>query len=185
MLSGEEQRIAIIGVSGAGKSTLAGRMAPLLGLPLIHLDQHCWKPGWEKTPRPEWERVVAELVAQPRWIMDGHFGGTLQSRAAAADAVVFLDLPVWTCLARVFRRWRTYAGRTRPDMTEGCPERWSLDMIHWVVSFPIARRPGVNRILDELPGTKPVIRLTSPAAVDRFVDELRSRRPSTSNEDSR
>ena len=184
MLSGEEERIAIIGVSGSGKSTLAGRMAPLLNLPLIHLDRHCWKPGWEKTPSAEWETVVDELIARPRWIIDGHYGGTLKKRAAAADAVVFLDLPVWTCLARVIRRWRTYSGRTRPDMGEGCPERWSLDMIHWVVSFPFARRPQVVRILAELPDSKSVIRLTSPAAVDRFVDELRSRRPSPSTEET-
>lgn len=164
-----ERRIVVIGVSGSGKSTLSRHLGGLTGLPVIHLDRHCWKPGWVKRRGAEWEGIVTELVARPAWIMDGHFGGTLAGRAAAADLVIFLDLPTRTCLARLLLRWWRYRGTHRPDMTEGCPEHFSLEMLHWVASFRWARRPRVLRILEELPPGVRVVRLRTARAVDDWL----------------
>jgi len=49
------QRILVIGCGGAGKSTLAREIASRTGLPLIHLDELHWKPGWVGTPKDEWD----------------------------------------------------------------------------------------------------------------------------------
>ncbi len=86
------KRILVIGSGGSGKTTFARRLAERTKLPLIHLDALYWRPGWDPTPDEEWRAKVAELVNTPAWIMDGNYGGTLNIRLAACDAVVFLDI---------------------------------------------------------------------------------------------
>lgn len=136
-------KVMVIGSGGAGKTTVARELAALTGLPLVHLDQLFWRPGWVRTPTDEWRRVVQNLVAADRWVIDGNYGGTMDMRLAAADAVVFLDVPRLRCLTRVVKRSLIYRGRTRDDMTAGCPERLTWEFVRWVWSYPTTRRPGI------------------------------------------
>lgn len=117
------KRIVIIGSGGSGKSTLARKLGEVLHLPVYHLDKLYWQPNWQELPRGAWLRVQQEIFAQPAWTMDGNYGGAMEVRLAAADAVIFLDRPRLLCLWRVFKRFLRYRGRVRPDMTQGCEER--------------------------------------------------------------
>jgi len=99
------KRIAVVGSSGAGKSTLASQLAQRLNLPLYHLDAFYWKPGWTETPKQEWEAVHAELIARAAWVIDGNYGGTMDGRLAAADAIIFMNYPRMLCLWRPISRW--------------------------------------------------------------------------------
>src|SRR5688500_12440346 len=121
------QRILVIGSGGAGKSTFAAELARRLALPLIHLDALYWKSEWTPTPKDKWARLVAKAAAGERWIMDGNYGGTLDLRLGYCDAVVFLDMPRLLCLWRVVRRSIRFHGRSRPEMSDGCPERLSWE----------------------------------------------------------
>lgn len=60
------RRLLVIGGPGSGKSTLAVRLGAALGLPVVHLDAHFWRPGWQESPRAEWADRVAELAAGER-----------------------------------------------------------------------------------------------------------------------
>ena len=91
------ERVLVIGCGGSGKTTFARRLAERSGLPLIHLDRLHWRPGWRATPQEAWRATVKEIVARERWIIEGHYGGTLDLRLPACDTVVFLDGGrVWT-----------------------------------------------------------------------------------------
>ena len=84
------------------------------------------------TPDPEWDRITADLSAGDRWIMDGNYGRTLPVRLAAADTVIFLDLPRVVCTWRVLKRQVRWLGRVRPDAAPGCPERLTWEFVSWV-----------------------------------------------------
>ena len=101
-------RILVIGSPGAGKSVLARRLAERFDLPLIHLDREYFSPGWVEMRRALWRARVAELVRRPEWVMDGNYSSTFDLRVPRAEAVVWLDLPRLTCLARVIRRVLRY-----------------------------------------------------------------------------
>lgn len=156
---------------GAGKTTLARQIADKLRLPVIHLDAHYWRPGWVETPPDEWRRTVAELIARPVWVMDGNYGGTMDMRIAACDAVVFLDLPRLVCLWRTVKRTLHFRGRTRPEITTGNPDRMTWDFVQWIWTYPKRRRPAILVRLARLED-KRVIILSSRRAVDRFLEDL-------------
>ena len=167
-------RVLVIGSGGSGKSTVATELADVLGLPLIHLDALYWSSGWVPTPADEWRRRVEELIAHPRWVMDGNYGGTLDLRLARCEMVVFLDLPRVVCLWRVLKRQLRFRGRSRPDMPPGCPERFSWEFITWIWTYPARRRRSVLAKLNALRDSVRVVILSSRRQVREFLAQIQA-----------
>src|SRR5207248_11734620 len=95
------------------------------------------------TRKDEERALFEEMVQRDAWIIDGNYGAgqNLELRLAAADTVIFLDLPRTLCLARAVKRWLTWRGRTRPDMGQECPEQLSLEYVLWIWNYPRDNRP--------------------------------------------
>lgn len=169
------KRVMLIGPGGAGKSTLARKMGASLGLPVHHLDRLNWRPNWVPTPKEEWMRIQEDLCAEAEWIIDGNYSGTMDIRLRACDTVVFLDLSRWLCVFRALKRSVLYSGKPRPDMTEGCDERFNLEFLgflRWIWDYPQTKRPGILQQLEEMKEDKRVIILRSRREVDRFLRSL-------------
>jgi adenylate kinase family enzyme len=164
------KRVLVIGSGGAGKSTFARRLSERLNLELIHLDQLYWRPGWVESPKSEWQETIDELVKRDAWVMDGNYSGTFAARIAACDTVIFLDLPRRVCLWRIIKRRALYGRRTRPDMAAGCPEQLSWEFILWVWNYRRRSRPKVLALFNEHAQGKRMIRLSSAAEVERFLN---------------
>lgn len=161
------RRVAIVGCSGGGKSRLARALAARTGLPLVHIDQEYWLPGWVEPPFEQWRARHAELIAAPEWIIDGNSTRTLPARAAA-DMVVFLDMPRWRCLLRVLWRVLTTFGKVREDMAPGCPERFDVEFLRYIWSFKRRYDPA---ILAALQGRN-FAHLKSAREVDHWLEHV-------------
>lgn len=159
------RRVCVVGPGGAGKSQLARQLAVRLRLPVVHLDQEYWHPGWVKTPEDQWRTHVGELASRPRWIMDGNYGSTFDLRFPTSDAVIFLDMPRRVTLPRVAYRRLANRGRSRPDMTPGCSERLSLEFLAWLWRYPHQSRPLVMQALKDHAEHATVVHLRSPREV--------------------
>ncbi len=166
------KRILVIGSGGSGKTTLARRLAQRTNLPLIHLDALYWRRGWDPTPADEWRTKVETLVSGPAWIMDGNYGGTLNIRLEACDAVVFLDIPRLVCLWRVVRRQLQHGAQSRAELPAGCPERLTWEFLKWIWTYRARRRGSILRRLKELEPHKRVHVLRTSKEMDRFLDRL-------------
>jgi adenylate kinase family enzyme len=167
------QRILVIGGSGTGKSTLARAIGARLGLPVIHLDREFWSPGWVAPAPSAWRRKVEELAGREAWVMDGNYSATFDLRVPRADAIVWLDLPRWVYFPRTIKRLLANYGRQRPDIGEGCLERFDRDFfVNWVWTYPTRSRPGTLRLLGEIAASKPVIVLRRPRDVRAFAGGL-------------
>ena len=157
------KRVLIIGPCGSGKSTLARELAPRMGLPLVHMDQLGWQAGWVETEKAELNARLAEVVAQDQWLIEGNYGSTLAPRLERADTVIYLDFPIRLCLSRLIRRIISNRGQSRPDMPEGCPERFDIAFFWYVVNWNSGPRPRTERAI--APYADKVIRLSSPHAL--------------------
>jgi len=141
------ERLLVLGCGGAGKSTLAAGLGCLTGLPVLHLDRLFWLPGWEHRTRDEFDTLLADELAKPRWIIDGDYNRTLEERLKWCDAVVLLDYPGIVCAAGIVRRRLQHRGKTRASMTEGCNERLDPKFVRWVLDYRRKVRPGHMELL--------------------------------------
>ena len=136
------KRVAIVGTPGAGKSTLARELGTRAGLPVIHLDQHHFLPGWARRSDDEWDAITEELLAGERWVMDGAFA--MERGLELADTIVFLDFSrARGYLGSVKRLVLAYLGRPAPDFAPGCEDK--LDRDFWRLLKTIHRYPKVQR----------------------------------------
>ena len=165
------ERIMIIGCGGAGKSTLATKLGEKTGLPVVHLDKLYWKPGWVNRSREEFDVIHRNAINKERWIIDGNFDRTMELRMQHCDTVLYLDFSRIACLIGVIKRIIMTYGMVRPDMGEGCPERFDWEFLKWVWNFKKNKREN-HYILLEKYNDKKIIILKNRRAVKRFLNSL-------------
>ena len=166
------RRVAIVGYSGGGKSSLARRLAEKTGLPLVHIDQEYWRPDWVEPPFEQWRARHADLIAAPAWIIDGNSTRTLPARSAAADTLVYLDMPRWRCLLQVLWRVVTSHGRVREDMAPGCPERFDAAFLRYIWAFKRRYDPVILAVLEDRSGALDTVHLRSWRQAERWLEQV-------------
>ena len=166
------KRILVLGPSGSGKSTLGERIGRILDIPIVHLDQYYWKPGWIYTPEDEWRAKIEELISADEWVMDGNYTSSLKLRSSAADTIIFIDIPRRLSYLRIFIRFLRFRGRTRPDLGEACPEKIDIDFIRWIWNYPRTRGSVILRFLEKLGATKSVYILHNQREINEFLKEI-------------
>ena len=165
------ERILIIGCGGAGKSTLARQLGEKTGLPVVHLDKLFWHPGWVESTKDEIDVKILEAMQKPQWILDGNYNRTLPMRLEKCDTVIYLDFSRFACLMGVVKRVLTTYGTVRPDMAEGCPERFDLEFLRWVWNFNKNHREKYYRLLQQCPD-KEIHILRNRREVRKLLAEL-------------
>ena len=165
------KRVLILGSSGSGKSTLSRLLGAKLDLPIIYLDQHYWLPGWQESTAEQWQETLENLLRRERWIMDGTFSGSFDKRAAVADSIVFLDMPRWLCLWRVFKRRIRFHKQSRPDMTQGCPERINWGFFEYIWTYRRKRGLLIMDKMKKLQMQKSVFIIQSKKELSQFKQQ--------------
>jgi adenylate kinase family enzyme len=180
-MNGKIKRIAIIGNAGSGKSTLAWRLHTIFKLPVYHLDQYFWKPGWIFPNLDDYQVIHDELCDRDAWILDGMNLRLLQYRIERADIVIFLDIPRYKCFWRIFKRTLKYYGKETPSSAPGCCERFNGEFIRflkWVWHFKSRYPERIREIVGDVmyeQSEKQFIVVRSQKEVDELVDALRKK----------
>ena len=128
-------KIAIVGYSGAGKSTAARILGEKLGIPVLHLDTVYHMPGWQVRREEDAKAVVADFMeTNDNWVIDGNYKALCQKeRLEQADKILFFNISRFTCFRQAFCRYMKYRGQSRPDMAEGCNEKFDFEFAKWIL----------------------------------------------------
>lgn len=100
-------KVVIFGNSGSGKSTLAKDLASNNLLPHLDLDTVAWKPVQPPERMPISESKIAIqgfLNANDSWVVEGCYSDLLEFFTPHAEEVIFLNLPISTCIANAKNR---------------------------------------------------------------------------------
>jgi len=174
------KRVMIIGGSGAGKSTLARKLGEITGLPVIHGDRFQFEGNWALVPDEERNAKLDQAAMEAAWIIDGNYSQTWPLRLSRADTVIFIDPPRYLRMWRIISRTFRYYGRNRPDMPEGCDERFDWAFLKWTWEFDKKRRSNTLRFLETARNDKTVITLQSTRKTKEWLAKLASRNKSLS-----
>lgn len=97
-------RIHILGGPGSGKSYLGKRLHILLGVPYVNLD----RMHYAAASPAQRNAALKKALAGKQYVMEGHWHDWTAQGFAAADTIIFLDVPLWQrelrILGRVVRR---------------------------------------------------------------------------------
>jgi adenylate kinase family enzyme len=168
------KKVAVFGGPGGGKSTLSRKLAVLTQLPLHVLDKICFYSGGAAVPNDIYARRHEEILAQGEWIIDGY--GSYESlwpRLAAADTLIYLDLPLY--LHAWWATKRFIKGLFAPP--EGWPDRspllrstWSSYRRIWLCDRHLT--PRYRAYVAQAAATRQVVHLRSPADVADFLERV-------------
>jgi adenylate kinase family enzyme len=136
---------------------------------VIHADKEFWQPGWTDPDDEKYRDKIDQLTAQKAWVFDGIPGRVPDIVLPRADIVVWIEQPVWLCAVRSYARMLRYLGRTRPDMAQGCPERFNLALWRYATQFDVVTRPRINGWLQAYAPTTQAIRLEGDRAISNFI----------------
>ncbi|MEJ6393187.1 AAA family ATPase [Gymnodinialimonas sp. 2305UL16-5] len=167
------KRVMIIGQPGSGKSTLARRLGEKTGLPVYHMDQIHWMPGWVERPKPEKINLAMEVQNRDEWIFEGGLGATKEHRLSRCDTLINLDFPFWLRIWRVAKRTLTHKGRSRPDLPEGCPEQFDAEFWKWIWDTRHKNREINLRWMTKAGSDVAVHHLQTPNQVREYLATLR------------
>jgi len=169
------KRVAVFGNAGGGKSTLARRLSELTNLPLYSLDTIQYRAGGGKVPHDEYLKAHTDLVHREAWIIDGY--GCVASaweRFAAADTLIYIDLPIFIHYLWVTKRLI----KGLVVNPEGWPENspmWSSTISGYRVIALCHRHltPKYRQLVVEAVAAKRVHHLRSQRQMRAFLDAIK------------
>ena len=160
-------RIAIVGCGGSGKSHLARELGRLLGITPVHLDGVYYDRDWNALDQEHFAARQRDLVSAPRWIIDGNYASSLPIRLQAADTVIFLDLPGWTCLWGIAQRRLRHQGGQHQDI--GVYDRITWNFVRYILGYRRQMAPRVRKLIAGHGGNADVVVLRSRRAARDYL----------------
>ena len=136
------QKIIVIGSSGAGKSVFSRKLRDITGLPIHNLDLLWHKPDKTNYTAEEFDKKLQDILSTDKWIIDGNYQRTLETRLANCDTVFLLDYPLNVCLSGAESR----IGRKRDDMPWTETE-FDEEFRQWIIDFPKIQLPAIYQLL--------------------------------------
>ena len=180
-------RIVVYGSTSAGKTTVTKELGRILDSDVIILDDVFWGPNWEMPTTESFQKRVKEIISgKEKWVVDGNYSKVRPLILPKATFAVFLDLPLYLILWRVFSR--TISRNTVVKIHEPTPLPKRIEesgggehpifsiyeLSYYAIRNVIKRK--IPRIIEEAKkelGEKNYIVLRRQKDADKFLDILR------------
>lgn len=159
-------KVIIIGCPGSGKTTFAEKLNKCTGLPLYYLDALWHKPDKTHISREDFDDRISEIFNIDKWIIDGNYKRTIETRLKECDTVFLFDLPTEICLQGATER----IGKGRYDLpwieTELDPE-----FKQFIEEFSENSLPFIYELLEKYKADKHIIIFKSREDADKYIEK--------------
>jgi len=167
----------IFGFPGGGKTTLANQMGKKLNIPVYHCDRIKQIENFDWKPMDEIHALINQIISKDLWILEGY--PTIELMPACterADTLIFVDFNRFLCMWRVTKRSFKHHNKCRPDVGDGCKDRFPPLLLWRVIwTFPKKYR---KRFLDFLStNKKSAFHFKKRKQVARFINEIKEQHP--------
>ena len=167
------RRVAIIASAGGnGKTTLGRELARRKGVEFVEMDALVHGPGWTEISNDELRRVLEPIVQRDAWVIDGVYSHKIGNLVVdAADTIVWLDLPLWLKLRRIWKRTK-HRIRNDVELWNGNRETWRNalwgwdSLFWWMVRGHFRHRRGWPRLFG---GDRRLVHLQSVGEANRWL----------------
>ena len=173
------RRVRVVGNSGSGKTTFARRLAAVLDVAHLELDEVFWDAGWTKRDADQARSLIEDFVSSSGrgWVTDGNWTTGTAGLLEDADAFVWLDYPRRTVMPRVIRR-TLRRGLLRTELWHGNREDLrnllnrdpDQNIVLWSWTNDASYRLRYEALAAE--SSIPVVRLRSPREARRWLATL-------------
>lgn len=159
-------KIIVIGCPGAGKSTFARKLRDKTNIPLYYLDMIWHKEDHTNISTEEFDILLDEILKKEKWIIDGNYIRTLETRLKECDTVFLLDFPLDVCLSSA----RSRIGKKREDMP-WIESEFDDEFKQWIIDFPQKQLPQIYELLNKYPKKNLIIFKSRKEADDYLMKE--------------
>lgn len=168
------KKVAVFGNTGGGKSALARKLAELTRIPLYPLDTIQYRAGGGKVPHEEYLKAHSQLLQRDAWIIDG-FGcrKSAWERFAAADTLIYIDLPLFTHFRWVTKRLLKgifVNPEGWPDRSPMISSTISSYRVLWLCHRHLT--PDYRKLVSAAREQKRVHHLRSAAEMEQFLNKV-------------
>ena len=142
-------KIHTIGGPGSGKTSLAEKLSKEIGIRHYDLDDLQWDNqsdsyGAKRAPE-ERDRLLADVLSQKDWIIEGVYYAWCQQCFADADMIFVLRVPRYRCRYRIIRRFV----RRKLCLEQGKKETLKslLQLLKWADNYQRVNLPEIRKLL--------------------------------------
>ncbi len=160
-------KIIVIGSPGSGKSTFARKLRDITDIPLYYLDMIWHKPDRTNISQEEFDSQLNDILQKDRWIIDGNYQRTLESRLEKCDTIFLMDFPVDVCLSGAESR----IGKKREDLP-WIEYEFDKEFKQWIIDFPENRLTQIYQKIEKYRHNKDIIIFKSRKEADEYLDNL-------------
>ena len=170
------RRVLILGNIGAGKGELGTLIADRVSLPLVSLAQDLAQEQTraEQTDNSHqpinaehWRSYVNDRAGNAFWVMAGNDPETFDLRVPRADWIIWIDLPVMSCLTHRLRK--LFQGKIWRQPSK---DLFSWPDVRAILNFPVEVAPLINRMIERERRNRTIFILRSRQDVTAFVARL-------------
>ena len=160
-------KINIIGSECSVKSTFARKLRNITKLPLYYLDMIWHKPDKTNISKEEFDIQLNKILKKDRWIIDGNYKRTLETRLKECDTVFLMDYPVEVCLLGAQSR----IGKRREDLP-WIESSLDEDFKQFIIDFPKKQLPSIYKLIKGDYKSKNIIIFKSRKNADDYLQQI-------------
>lgn len=170
-------RVTVLGCPGSGKSYFCKKLSKLTALPLHHLDNIWHKHDKTTITEEEFDSRLFALLNEDKWIIDGNYSRTIESRLEHANKIFLFDLPTEQCIEAIESRM----GKPRDDIP-WIEYDWDLEFKEFVLNFSNNKLPNIYKLLDQYSSKVETTIFYSREDANKYLEDLKRARLAELNE---